>query len=331
MAIKKKHLALLVRLAISAALIGFFVITLSRKHGGLGEALAQFVTAFTGASVQWLVPAGLLHIVGFSLVSLRWKILLRAQGVETAYGRLLSYYVMAAFFNTFLPSTIGGDTVRAVESKKLTGNTAASVMVVLIERLTGLMALVSISAAALAIKISGSAAQPGTVWFFVAAVLAGFFFIAALFHPKLAPLVLGLCKKIMPLKIYSIAEQAHAAVGVYYRRPASLFAALGVSVVFQLNMVLYYFLIARALHQDPDPLDFMLKVPVMIFLLMTVPAVNGLGVRTASFKGLMKFPAAYALALEFIDLGFRLAYGLLGGLFFLFYKRGTLPIKPDGV
>ena len=65
----------------------------------------------------------------------------------------------------------------------------------------------------------------------------------------------------------------------------------------------------------------MLNVPIMIFLLMTVPAINGLGIRTASFRGLMKFPKAYALALEFIDLAFRIGYGLLGGLLFLFYRR----------
>jgi uncharacterized protein (TIRG00374 family) len=318
---KKKYLLLLLRLLVSFGLIGYFVFTLAQKHGGLGEALHQFGMAFSGASAQWLIPAALLHLVGFSLISFRWKILLHAQGTATSFAQLFAYYFMAAFFNTFLPSTIGGDAVRAVESKKLTGNTTTSVMVVIIERLTGLMALVLISFAALIIKIFTGTAQPETLWIFLAAALGGFFILAGLAHPKIAPLILRILKKILPTRVYTMAEQAHAAAAVYYKRPAALFAALGVSIVFQLNIVLYYYLIARGLNQDPDPLDFMAKVPVMIFLLMTVPAINGLGVRTASFKGLMKFPAAYALALEFIDLGLRIGYGLLGGICFLFYKR----------
>jgi uncharacterized protein (TIRG00374 family) len=308
-------------LAISFGLIGYFLHTLAKKHGGLGEALEQFAAAFYGASASWLVPACLLHIVGFSLVSLRWKILLKAQGVNTAYKKLFSYYIMAAFFNTFLPSTIGGDTVRALESKRLTGNTTTSVMVVIVERLTGLAALVLISAAALCIKVFESATQPQGVWIFLAAVVGGLSLLVVLVHPGVAPLILGLLKKVLPAKIHSWLEQAYAAVATYYKQPGALLGALGISIIFQLNMVVYYFLIAKAFHQAPEPVDFMLKVPIMIFLLMTVPAINGLGVRTASFKGLMKIPAANALALEFIDLAFRIGYGLLGGLFFLFYRR----------
>lgn len=318
---KKKVLVLLLRLVISFGLIGYFLHLLAKKHGGLGEALEKFLSAFSGASASWLVPACLLHIVGFSLVSLRWKVLLNAQGVNTAYKKLFSFYIMAAFFNTLLPSTIGGDTVRAIESKKLTGNTTTSVMVVIVERLTGLSALVLISAAALFIKIFKSTAQPQGVWIFLAAVVGGLFLLVVLVHPRVAPLILGLLKKVLPAKIHSWLEQAYAAVNTYYKQPGALLGALGISIIFQLNMVVYYFLLARAFHQAPDPIDFMLKVPIMIFLLMTVPAINGLGIRTASFKGLMKIPAANALALEFIDLAFRIGYGLLGGLLFLFYRR----------
>ena len=318
---KKKVLVLLLRLGISFGLIGYFLNLLAKNHGGLGKALEKFLSAFSGASATWLVFACLLHIVGFSLVSFRWKILLNAQGVNIAYKKLFSFYIMGAFFNTLLPSTIGGDTVRAIESKKLTGNTTISVMVVIVERLTGLAALVLISAAALFIKIFKSTAQLQGVWIFLAAVVGGLSLLVVLLHPRVAPSILGLLKKVLPAKIHSWLEQAYAAVNTYYKQPGALLAASGISIIFQLNMVVYYFLLAKAFHQAPDPIDFMLKVPIMIFLLMTVPAINGLGIRTASFKGLMKIPAANALALEFIDLAFRIGYGLLGGLLFLFYRR----------
>jgi hypothetical protein len=97
-------------------------------------------------------------------------------------------------------------------------------------------------------------------------------------------------------------------------------AALGVAVLIQFNMVVYFFLIAKALHQAPDPIEFMIKIPVLIFLLMTVPSVNGLGVRSAGFKGLMGYNAVYALAMESIALGFRILYGFVGGIVFLIYR-----------
>jgi uncharacterized protein (TIRG00374 family) len=228
---------------------------------------------------------------------------------------------MAAFFNNFLPSTIGGDTLRALESKRLTGSTTTSVMVVIVERLTGLLALVLIAVTALLIKIFNNTAPQKGIWIFLLVVIGGFSILMGMVHPKVAPWILRFLKKVLPAKIHSWLEQAYAAVAAYYKKPAALLGALGVSLIFQFNMVIYYFLIATALQREPDPVDFMLKVPVMIFLLMTVPAINGLGIRTASFKGLMKFPAAYALALECVDVAFRIGYGLLGGLVFLFYRR----------
>jgi glycosyltransferase 2 family protein len=320
---KKKYLGLVLRLAISAGLIGYFLYKLAQSQGGLGGALDQFVRAFSGASPGWLIPAALLHLVGFSLVSLRWQILLRAQEVKASYRQLFSYYFMAAFFNTVLPSTIGGDAVRALESKRLTGKTTTSVMVVIVERLTGLMALVLIAFTALVIKIiRGGAHHPG-IWIFLAAATLAFSMMVIFFHPGLAPRFMHFLKKVAPAGIHSWLEQAYAAVAAFYKRPFALLQAVAISIVFQLNMVIYYLLIASALHQAPQPLEFMLKVPVMIFLLMVVPAVNGIGVRTASFKGLMEYPAAYALAMEFIDLAFKIGWGLLGGLLFLFHRRSV--------
>jgi len=317
---KKKYWMLVLRLIVSLSLIGFFLLISAHKHGGLGQALNQIAAAFSRAIPVWLLPAGLLHLVGFSLTSLRWQILLKAQGVNTKFHRLFYYYFMANFFNNFLPSTIGGDTIRVIESKRYTNNTTTSVMVVIVERLTGLMALVLIAVTALFIKLLRHSEGHWSILIFLVVIIFCFLFLISIFHPRHAPGLLKLFEKIFPIKIQSKIVQAVTAVSTYYKKPTALLGALGVSIVFQFNMVLYYFLLAKALHQNPNPFEFMLKVPVMIFLLMTVPAINGLGVRTASFKGLMHFSSAFALAIESIDLAFRLSYGMLGGLFFLFYR-----------
>jgi uncharacterized protein (TIRG00374 family) len=318
---KKKYISLFLRLVVSIGLIAYFINMLAQKHGGVSKGFQQFIQAFSDAPFQWLIAAGLLHIVGLSLLSLRWKILLRGQNVHSTYGQLFIYYIMAAFFNNFLPSTIGGDTIRVIESRRLTGSTTTSVMVVIVERLTGMMALVVIAGVGLLLTFIRSGGQATQAWLLLGLVIGAFFVVIFLAHPKVGPHILRMTKKILPSKIQSFFEQAYAAVEIYYKRPGTLLMAQGVSILFQINIVLYYFFIARALHQDPDPIEFMVKMPIVIFLLMTVPAVNGIGVRTAGFKGLMGFEPVYALAVESIDLGFRILYGMFGGLVFLFYKR----------
>ncbi|MCP4213589.1 MAG: flippase-like domain-containing protein [bacterium] len=318
---KKKNLLLFLRLLVSAGLIAYFVYVLSRQFGGLDIALKNFSEVFSGASLYWLLPAGAMHIVGFSLTSLRWKVLLQGQDVHSSFGRLFTYYFMASFFNLTLPSTIGGDAVRAMESRKLTGSASTSVMVVVIERLTGLAALVFIAATGLVISFSRNTEGNTQKWLILFLVLSLMGLVIFLARPKIAHKLLNVTAGFLPARVQGFLVQAYTAVETYYKRPASLLTAQLISIVFQVNMLLYYYFIARALQQHPDPVDFMIKIPIVIFLLMTVPAINGIGVRTASFKTLMKFPAAYALAVETLDLMFRIGYGLLGGLVFLLHRR----------
>ncbi len=319
---------MLLRIAVSFGLIGYFLYSLSFEQGGLSEALEKFARAFSSASVHWLLPAFLLHLLGFSLISLRWKILLRPQRVRAKFVQLFLYYFMAAFFNTILPSTIGGDAVRAIESRKLTGQSSTSVTVIVIERLTGMMALALIAAAALVLKITRGSGEETLTRSFVSLVLAGFFLLIVFSHPRVAPGILNFSQRILPKKIQSFLEQAYQAAAAYYQHPGAFLTALGVSLVFQLNMVVYYYCIARSVQQIPDPLDFLLKAPILIFLLMTVPAVNGIGIRTYVFTQMMKFPKALALSAEAVDLGFKYIYALLGGLVFLLYRRRSDRSQP---
>ena len=57
-----------------------------------------------------LVAAALgLNVVGWTISMTRWRILLKARGMEVSLPRMLQAYLSAIFFNNLLPSTVGGD------------------------------------------------------------------------------------------------------------------------------------------------------------------------------------------------------------------------------
>jgi len=278
---------------------------------------------FADAEPVWLLAALGLMMVGYALLTLRWKVLLAAQDHHPTYKRLFRVYIMSTFFNTFLPSTIGGDALRVVESRQDSARGAMSLMVVLIERLSGFAALVFI--AAMGVLVDGPLRTPrNRLISIIILVLLVLGMIAALLcHPRRASRWLPRLQRILPDKAAARIQAAVEAIWAYYRHPGSLGACLGISMVFQFNMVVYYWVIARTLHRLPDFAEFVLNVPIMVFLLMTVPAINGLGIRTAGFRTLMRFPAPFALAAEFVDLGFRITLGMLGGVVFLFSRRSS--------
>ena len=55
--------------------------------------------------------------------------------------------------------------------------------------------------------------------------------------------------------------------------------------------------------------------------MMVAPVINGIGIRSWTFQELMGFASGPAFAVELIDLGMRMVYGLLGGIAYLFYRR----------
>lgn len=70
----------------------------------------------------WIFPlAFVLYFLGVLANALRWYILLRAQEIEVSYREFLKIVLAGNFASNFLPSTVGGDTVRIVSAARFTG------------------------------------------------------------------------------------------------------------------------------------------------------------------------------------------------------------------
>ena len=84
-----------------------------------------------------------IFIVTFWLIFfsvLKWQIFLQSLDLTHPFWRLYQYYIVGYFFNNFMPSSIGGDTVRF--SLTANGkNYSSSFVAVFMERFTGLIAL----------------------------------------------------------------------------------------------------------------------------------------------------------------------------------------------
>ena len=86
-----------------------------------------------------LVVAGyLLNLLMVWINSYRWNVLIRSLGYWVGTFRLASYYFVAMFFNTFLPTSIGGDVMRVLDLSRHTRGRSAAMASIIVERLLGL-------------------------------------------------------------------------------------------------------------------------------------------------------------------------------------------------
>src|SRR5438046_2723943 len=165
----------------------------------------------------------------------RWDLLLRAQEVNLRRRWLLGSFLVANFFNNFLPSNIGGDVIRISDTARQARSKTLATTVILVDRGLGLLGLVLV--AALGATAAGSTNHPtGPIW--PAWLWAGFVLAAIVSVPAvLAPSGFG--RLLQPLTVFHpewVGERIGtitAILGRFRECPAALASCFGGAVFVQ--------------------------------------------------------------------------------------------------
>jgi len=101
-----------------------------------------------------------------------------------------------------------------------------------------------------------------------------------------------------------------------YRSHTAAFAKATIwAVLLQLNVVLYYILIGRALGLNIPAPDYFVFIPLVLLLQLIPITINGLGVREGAYVAVFAFygiTASAALSFALIEIAFGLIVGLMG-------------------
>jgi glycosyltransferase 2 family protein len=263
---------------------------------------------------QWLLAALGAHGVMMAVSVWRWDLLLRAQHVEVPARTLSESFWIASFFNNFLPSNIGGDVVRIADTSKPAGSKTLATTVVLVDRMLGLFALLTVGAAGAVAARALGVDVPGMWWLQVAAFGAAIVTIPVFAAPRLLELLLAPLRALgHPWVLDRVALLQDAFVR-FRARPSSLVGALAGALVVQVVIVVFYALAARSLAV-PLPLFLAgVLVPVAMAVQMAPVSINGFGVREAVFTF---FFARFGLGVEA-----AVAVSLLGTALVMLFSMG---------
>lgn len=91
----------------------------------------------------WLLAAFVLSLPPFLIVSLRFKIILYSQGIDVPFRQALRWTMVGSFFDLGMPSSNGGDVIKAgyVAEYVGAGLRTRAVMAVAFDRIIGLLGL----------------------------------------------------------------------------------------------------------------------------------------------------------------------------------------------
>lgn len=300
--------------------IKFFISSLLFYWILKGVNFSEIGNAIKTAKWYILLFAFSLHFVGHYISSVRWRLLLKTQNINSRLLYLIKSYLVAMFFNNFFPSTVGGDSIRAYDSWRLGKNKANAVAVIFIDRFLGLTALLLFAIVAVFFAHQITSKVSFIYLWVIAAVMLTLFIILMIFFPN-RKIFLWLNRSSFPIinKISSMAEKLGNSFWDFRKQKKALLLALLLSLVLQANVVFYYFLISVSLNFGIPFYNFFLIIPLTIFVMMLPISVNGIGLRENTFFFFLSAFAiakSDAIAFAWIEFSFILIQALIGGLIY---------------
>lgn len=272
------------------------------------------------ASLIWLGGALLLYFAMVLASAVRWGVLLSAQNVRLPFGFLTQSFLVATFFNNFLPSNIGGDVIRIADTAPAAGSKTLATTVILVDRALGLTALFVVAAAgAFAAWLSGiDVPGSGWLWLACAALLAAAILVIAM--PDFVGYLLAPVRALNKPWLTERAQRLEEAVMRFGKAPSVLAGAFGAALVVQITIVAFYLLTAKGLSVQLPTLLGAVLIPVSLAVQMAPISINGFGVREAVFAFFFRrfgLPADAAVALSLVSTGMVMGLSLVGGVLFV--------------
>lgn len=262
----------------------------------------------------WLAAVGM-YVAAQVVSGYRWKLLSEPLGFRRSWLDFTSFYFVGMFFNMFLPTSVGGDVVRALFLDPRKGHRLKSFLSVLVDRASGLLVLLLVACVAMA-------ARPITlpkwvfyvVWGTAATGVAG---------------VLGLLALSRWGPHGGRLRRLTEASQVYFRYPGIIASTTALSLVIQAANVVLVWLIGLAMGIPVPGFYYWIMAPMVTVLTLIPLSFNGMGLREwgcEAFLGALGVDPSIAHCLGFLWFLALVAAGLAGGAVYLF---GWYP-EPEG-
>jgi uncharacterized protein (TIRG00374 family) len=272
-----------------------------------------------------------LGFVGVVISSMKWLVLSRVHGMRPRLSYLVSLYMVGYFFNNFLPTSIGGDVVRAHALGETYGKKTEAMASVFVERFTGYTVLIAF--ALLAVTFDRSL---WVNWRLVLPIGFAVFAYLGIVWAIASSWWLELSAKWVPLKVvHKILKKIDAfqrAIHMYRHETSVLLAAGIYSILFYLVTVAIVYAGCLAFHASVSIASLLTAVPVLLILFMIPFSLGGIGLQEWAFYFVMEsvgVPAAVGVSLGLLFRARSIFFGILGGAAYPFVTRvGSVLAQP---
>jgi uncharacterized protein (TIRG00374 family) len=290
---------------------------------------AEMAQSLQRADPVWLL-AGLLVYGSIEILAvIRWQWLLRVQGIHLPWSRVSALVFIGIFFNFFIPGGTGGDVVKVFYLLKETpGKGTAALLSVLVDRIIGVVSLAVLAGLLVLTNWAWLTSVPGTqhyVWITVV-ILGGS--IGGL-HMSYVITKHGWVHK-LPARMPGRDKLAELALAynLYGKAWRPTLGAFLISIAAHFGYFATFYFAGRAYAGEVTRVPTFPEICAIMPIINTLAAMpislGGVGVREGLFEiffgQLCGVSNAVAVITSSTGYLLTLAWGLVGGVIYLFYR-----------
>ncbi|MBW0001210.1 MAG: flippase-like domain-containing protein [Verrucomicrobia bacterium] len=291
---------------------------------------AQMAAAFTKADPSWMLIGLPIAFAGEIANIMRWRILLRVQGMYLSWGRSFLLFFVGLFFNLFMPGYTGGDFARLYYlMREFPDRKKQAVLTIVMDRLIGIVALVLTAAATTFLRWDWLRQTPKSsvlLWTLVVmligftVMLVGSFTLSGLKVAERLPHHFPFRERIV-----ETSEAYHE----FARAKLSTSYALLLSFPVLFSFYGAFYCSAQAVHASVSPLDMFSIMPIVTIIISLPITPSGVGFRESLIEILLRdlcgVPTQLGVLVSLLGFAFFVLFGLVGGIAYLFYSPKTRP------
>lgn len=300
------------------------------------------VTTLRDGDFVWLLAALAIAAVPPLCATARWWLLLRVGEIHLTLRRAFQLYMVGMFFNMFLLGSTGGDAVKLfylLRERPDPRTRAGAFLSVVMDRLIGMIALIILSAAFVLARYHWLTQTKETAGWTNGFLLILGGILAAIIVAAAIAAQASLLER-LPAKIPGRAAfiELAAAIRVYTRAWQTSLTCILISFVGHGTMFVTFYFAARVVRAGVALWDVVVVMPIINTYVSLPFSLSGIGVREQLFTtflvGLCHAQTDKTVLISLVGfLCSTVFYGLLGGLFYLFYKgqAGAVPAHVEEV
>ena len=263
-----------------------------------------------------------LNIGAVYFIALRLKKVISVQLIDISVKESLYLTFIGYFFNNFLPTSFGGDFLKAYYAGKKSNRKPGAFAGVFMDRILAMIPFTLIPVITITFfshKISNKIIIASVYFIFMISLVL----VWMLLHKNTAKYLVFVFERFKEKLWYEKIKNGYDFLNTYSRHKIILLWSLFLSVIAQVLSIIATYIFAKALGIHDVGLGIFFAIVPIVWITTLVPSLNGLGIREGSFVYLLSpyMPSEKAFAVSILVFASLALYSIIGGFIYSFQKN----------